>query len=508
MENSNSSRLAKNTFLLTIRMLFLMAINLYTSRILLNALGVEDYGIYNVVGGIVTMFSVISGSITAAISRFITFELGKGDNKRIQQVFSSAVIIQLLLSFIIFILLETIGLWFLNNYMNIPENRINASNWVFQFSTITFIINLVSVPYNAAIIAHEKMSAFAYVSLYEGISKLLITFLILVSPIDTLVFYALALCLLSISVRFIYGFYCKRNFDECILIKEWNASLIRKMFGFAGWNFIGAASGILRDQGGNIIINIFCGPTANAARGIAYQVNNAVQSFLSSFTTSLNPQITKSYAQGNTEYMMKIIFNGSKFSFYIIFMLSLPIFIKTEYIVNLWLGQSPEHTINFIRLVLILTMSESISIPLVTAMLSTGNIKRYQIIVGGLNTLNLPISGIALWYGCRPEAVFIIAITISQLCLYARLYLLRGMINLNAKKFINKVLCRLLIVSFVSSVFPIVISKYFMDNSFIHFLLLSSICLCISSSAIWFIGVNKSDRGVIVEKIAKIKKRF
>lgn len=380
----NNKRIARNTLLLYFRMLFLMIISLYTSRIVLNALGVEDFGIYNVAGGVVAMFSILSGSLSAAISRFITYELGKNNVLKLKTIFSSAITIQIGLGIVIAFFAETIGIWFLNTQMNIPIERMTAANWVLQFSIITFIINLISVPYNAVIIAHEKMSAFAYISIFEAIGKLLIAYLITISPIDKLIFYAILMCGVAIAIRLLYGYYCKRHFDECRFHFIWNKQIFQQIFSFAGWNFIGASSAVLRDHGGNIIINLFCGPTVNAARGIAFQVNNAIQGFVSNFMTALNPQITKSYAAKNYTYMMTLIFQGARLSFYMLLLLSLPIIINTHYLLTLWLNTVPEHTVLFVRLVLIFAMSESISGPLITAMLATGNIRNYQIIVGGL----------------------------------------------------------------------------------------------------------------------------
>lgn len=278
---NHNKRIAKNTLLLYFRMLFLMLVSLYTSRVVLNALGIDDFGIYNVVGGVVAMFSILSGSLSTAISRFITYELGKGNQERLKVIFSSAVTIQLGLGLIILLFAETIGLWFLNYKMNIPADRMVAANWVLQFSMLTFIINLISIPYNAAIIAHERMSAFAYIGILEAVGKLLIAYLITVSPIDRLIFYALLMAAVALIVRLTYGKYCRCYFKECKYNFTFDKVLLKEMFGFAGWNFIGAISGILRDQGGNIVINLFCGPTVNAARGIAAQANTAIQGFVS-----------------------------------------------------------------------------------------------------------------------------------------------------------------------------------------------------------------------------------
>lgn len=499
----NSKRIAKNTLLLYFRMLFMMAVSLYTSRVVLHTLGVEDFGIYNVVGGVVAMFSVISGSLSSAISRFITYELGKGDKDKLIRIFSSSVTIQLGLGLIILILAEAIGVWFLNAKMTIPTDRMYAANWVFQLSILTFIINLISVPYNAAIIAHEKMSAFAYISILEVVAKLIIVFMLLWSPFDKLIFYAILMASVALIIRFVYGYYCKRHFEECTYHFIFDKELLKKMFSFAGWNFIGAASSVLRDQGGNIVINLFCGPAVNAARGIAYQVNSAISGFVSNFMMALNPQITKSYAAGDKEYMMTLIHQGARLSFYILLLLSLPVIINAHYILALWLKIVPEHTTLFVQLVLIFAMSESISNPLITAMLATGNIRNYQIVVGGLQMMNLPISYILLRYGCIPETVLIVAICISQCCLASRLYMLRGMIGLSIRKYMSKVYLNVLAVTFLSAIIPC-ISSYYLSETFINFILICTISVVCTFTVIYFIGCSRKERQFINEKVNKI----
>lgn len=499
----NNKRIAKNTLLLYCRMLFLMAVSLYTSRVVLNALGVEDFGIYNVVGGIVAMFTVLSGSLSAAISRFITYELGKGDQSNLNKIFSSAVTIQLSLAGIIILLAETIGLWFLNVKMNIPEIRMEAANWVFQFSILTFAINLISVPYNASIIAHEKMSAFAYISILEAVGKLTIAYLITISPMDKLIFYAILMCVVALLIRFTYANYCKRHFSECSYHPTWDKQLLKQMFGFAGWNFIGASSAILRDQGGNILINLFAGPTVNAARGIAFQVYHAVQSFVSNFMIALNPQITKSYASKDYSYMMLLIHQGARLSFYILLLLSLPILINTSFILNLWLKDVPDYTVLFVQLTLVFAMSESLSNPLITAQLATGNIRNYQIIVGGIQMLNLPISYLFLHFKFTPAIVFIIAIFISQCCLGARLYMMRKMIKLNAKTFLRDVYANTILVALLSFLISFFITSLLTESSFTNFILSSIITFSITLLIEIFIGCSTNERIKIIQYIKK-----
>ena len=503
----NNKRIAKNTLLLYIRMLLTMVVSLYTSRVILKTLGVEDYGIYNVVGGVVSMFSILSGSLSAAISRFITFELGRNNVEKLKNVFSSAVTIQIGLALIIILLAETIGIWFLNEKMVIPVERMNAANWVYQFSILTFAVQLISVPYNASIIAHEKMSAFAYISILEVIGKLMVAFSIAITPIDRLVYYGLLLMLVSLTICLIYGNYCRRKFEECTYHFKFDQSLLKQMFGFAGWNFIGASSAVLRDQGGNIVINMFCGPAVNAARGIAIQVSNAIQGFVTNFMTALNPQITKSYASGNFDYMMTLIFQGARLSYYILLLLSLPVILNAEYILSIWLGIVPEHTIRFVQLVLIFAMSESLASPLITAMLATGNIRNYQLVVGGLQLLNLPLSYLFLRMGYSPEIVFIIAIIISVCCEMSRLYMLRAMIHLPVGRFLHKVYFNVIIVSITSAAFPYWIINDIEPN-FINLVWTTLLCFVCTLISILFIGCNKSERILVYQKIQVIKNKL
>lgn len=504
---SDNKRVAKNTLVLYFRMLFMMLIGLYTSRINLQSLGVEDFGIYNVVGGIVVMFSIINGSITASISRFLTFEIGTGNMEKLKKVFSTSVTIQIGISLLILLLAETIGLWFLNHKMVIPDSRMPAANWVYQFSIITFILNLISMPYNACIVTHEKMSAFAWITIYDAIAKLLIAWLTFIAPMDKLIFFSGFIVLIAFTQRMIYTSYCLHNFEECHYKFTIDKELLKHMSGFAGWNFIGASSAILRDTGGNIIINLFCGPAVNAARAIANRINTAVLGFANSFMTAINPQITKSYASGEYEKMMGAIYKGAKFSFFLLLLLGLPVIMESEYIIHLWLGQVPEHTVLFVQLTILYAMSESISNPLVTAMLATGKIKNYQIVVGGLQMLNLPISYICLRLGCIPESVVIVAIILSQCCFAARIYMLRAMINLNAIDYVKKVYLRILSTLIITFILPVIV-KYYMDDSLLSFFTILSISFISACINILYVGCNDKERSFIYSNISNIKNKI
>ena len=366
---------------------------------------------------------------------------------------------------------------------------------------------MISVPYNAAIIAHEKMSIFAYISIFEGIGKLVVAFLISLSMQDRLLIYAILMMGIALIIRFIYGFICKKEFKECSVRFCFSKSIFQEMLNFAGWNFFGVASCVLRDHGVNIILNLFFGPVVNAARGIAAQVNSAISSFSSNFMMALNPQVTKSYASGDSEYMFKLIYRGGRLSFYLLLLLSLPVILNAHYILVLWLKIVPEHAENFVILSLIYVMCESISNPLITAMLATGKIRNYQIVVGGLRMLNLPLSYIFLWLGFVPEIVFIIAIVLSQCTLGTRLFMAKKMINLKIMQFVKQVYVNVVVVAILAASVPIVICR-FLDEGISRFFIITIICLLNTIVVEFFIGCRKEERLFVIDKIRQVKSRF
>lgn len=447
------------------------------------------------------MFSMLSRSISSAISRYITFELGHGDIEKLKRIFSTSINIQIIIAIIILILSEIIAVWFLNTQMNIPETRIKAANWVLQCSIFTFIIDIVSIPYNASIIAHEQMKAFAYISILEACLKLLIVFMLDITPFDKLIVYGILVLTVSIIIRFVYGMYCKHHFKECTYNFIFDKLLMKEMMGFSAWNFIGTASAALKSQGVNIAINIFCGPTVNAARGLSMQVNTQVRNFASNFMMALNPQITKSYATGEFQYMMTLIFQGARLSFYLLLLLSLPIIIETNMILSLWLKNVPEHTILFTRLALIEAMIESISSPLITAMLATGKIRNYQIIVGGIQMLSFPLSYYLLYLGFFPEITMIAAIIISLACLAARLVMLKKMICLPIKLYLKKVIANITFVSCISTLIPFMTSFALSNNSLLNFCIICLVCITSTLLSILLVGCNKDERIFVLKKI-------
>lgn len=493
---SNNKRIAKNTLLLYGRMLVMLIISLYTSRVILDALGVEDFGIYQVVGGVVSMFTLLSGSLSGAISRYITFELGKGDINRQKLVFSTSVNIQLFLIGLFFVVFETIGVWFLNNKMVIPDGRLYAANWVLQFSIASFAINLLAVPYNAAIISHERMGAFAYISLIEAFSKLVIAFIIMKNPFDRLIFYGLLLLILSIFVRFLYVSYCKRNFEECVYEAKIDKPLTKEMLGFAGWSFFGAGSSQLMNQGVDILSNLFFGVTVNAARGIANQVNTAVSSFVRSFTTAINPQIIKSYASGSHDEMKELMYRSAKFSYYLLLLFAIPILLETNTVLSLWLVEVPAYSVNFVRLTICISLVFVLSNSMITGMLATGDIKKYQLIVGGLGMLVFPLSWLCFGLGLRPETSYVIMLAIYIIQTFVRIILLRDMVDISVRVFLRDIIAVVTGVTLVAIPFPLLV-VLFVETSLLRLILVTIISSVMIAIAIYWIGLTNSEKGML-----------
>lgn len=494
--SNENKRIAKNTFVLYVRMAVMMVISFFTARITLNALGVTDYGINNVVGGLVSMFSLLSGSLSSSVSRFMTFGLGEGNMEKLKRIFSTSVNIHIILVVIVVFAVETVGVWFLNSKMVIPPNRLYAANWVLQCSVVVFAVGLFSVPYNSAIVAHEKMTAFAYMTIFDATSRLVIIGGIYYYKGDKLILLALLSMAQALIRQSVYLIYCKRKFEECTYHAIWDKELNRNMFGFAGWNFIGSSSALMKDQGVNIVINLFAGPAVNAARGIAMQVNSIIGQFTGGFTSALNPQITKNYASGELTRMHKLIFKGTRLSYYLFMFLSIPVLFEVETVLQVWLGQVPEHTVLFARLVIILSLSDIISNFLITAQLATGNIRNYQIVVGGIQLLNFPVSYVLLRLGVFPEVTLIVAIVISQFCLVARLWFLRGMVKLPIRFFFKNVYFNVLLVTFLAAMLP-ALCYFLISQPVIRFFSVCIVSVLMSLLAIYCVGCNRVEQAML-----------
>lgn len=503
---SNNKRIAKNTILLYFRTLFIMVITLYTSRVILGELGVEDYGIYNVVGGVVAMFAVISASLSSAISRFITFELGQGDISRLRSIFSTSINIQIGISIVVLLLGESIGLWFLNYKMTIPPDRLMAANWVLQCSLITFCVSLISVPYNACIIAHERMSAFAYISFLEAALKLAICYMLVLSPSDKLIVYAILMVVVSIIIRFTYGIYCGRHFTESRYKWVNDKAILNEMTSFAGWNFFTNISYVFNTQGVSLLVNVFFGVTLNASRGIAAQVENAVMQFVNNFTTAINPQITKCYASGEKQLMFTLVCRGAKFSYLLLLIFALPIIIETEYILTLWLKNVPEYTIIFVRLSMICAMVNILGNTCYTACMATGKIKRYVIWVTLMGFPVFPLTWIAYSLGMPAASAYVIYTLVYVAVDATRLYIMRELLQFPIKLFVKSVLIPISATTISGSIIPVLVASQ-IEMSFIRFLISCVISVICCGLAISFIGLTKHERDMTLGKLlAKIRK--
>ena len=497
---ANNKRIAKNTILLYFRMILLMLIGLFTSRVILQALGVEDYGINSVIAGFLSMFGIITGSMSSAISRFITVELGKGDKVKLKQVFSTSVSVQLFMGTIVMILIETFGMWFVNSKMQIPEGREYAAQWCLHCASITTLISLINVPFNATIVAHEKMSAFAYMSILEAIFKLAICFAIYISPIDKLITYACLGVLVSIIIRLVYWIYCKKHFEECKGKVRFNKVLFKEIWGFAGWNMFGQTSWILNTQGINMLMNIFFGVVVNAARGVAVQVNGVIQHFVSNFMMALNPQITKSYAAGDKETAFRLACRGCRFSFYIMFILALPIMIESHQILELWLGTPPAQADAFVVWTILSTFPSLLGNTLVTLQMANGNIRHYQIWITIFGCLPFPLTWIAFKLGFSSIVSYYIYVTVYWGLIFVRYYLVHGMTGLPARMYLVGVIAKTHITAILSAIIPVFIFLMIPEGVG-RLLMVCFTSVVISSIVIYSIGLDNAERNFIQEKV-------
>lgn len=508
MSNSeNNKRIAKNTLMLYIRMLITMVVGLFTSRVVLQTLGVEDYGIYAVVGGIVSMFTFLNGGMISATQRYLNFELGRGNQEQLSKVFSTSVQIHALISLIVLLLSETIGLWFLYEKLVIPAERLDAAFWVFQFSIVACVVNIISVPYNAVIVAHEKMSAFAYMSILDVVLRLLIVYLLYISPWDKLVVYAALLLCVGLLMRWIYARYCQKHFPEARYRHHFDKALLKEMFSFSGWSLWGNLATMLYSQGLNMMLNIFFGPVVNAARGIAIQVQGVVQSFVGNFQMALNPQITKSYANGDLALMHNLMFRSAKFSFFLLFLLALPVLLEANYILQLWLGKFPEDTVVFMRWIIAVSLIYSIANPCIIANQATGKVKVYQAVVGGILLLILPASYVALILGAPAYSVFIVHFAIECIAQFFRMYLLRKLIELPISAYLKNIYLPVTIVALISIIPPLYV-HYLLPSGLIRLVVVGGIAVISVSLVTFFIGLTNSERSFIWNKIKTVKNKI
>lgn len=509
LQSSNNKRIAQNTIFLYIRMLLIMSVTLYTSRVILNTLGIEDYGIYGVVGGVVTMLSFLNASLSGASSRFITFAMGKGDKKHIQEVFSTVLCIHFLMMGFIILLGETVGLWFVYNKLVIPPERMTAALWVYHCSIFTAAISIISIPYNSLIISHERMGVFAYISIIEVLLKLIIVWVLIYIPQDKLIVYALLYLFVQLLIRIMYNYYCTTHFVESRTKAVWNISLMKQMSSYAGWTMNGNLAVIGYTQGLNILLNIFFGPAVNAARNISVQVQTAVFTFIQNFQMAVKPQIIKSYAISDLSYMHTLIVALSKYGFFLILLLAFPLMICVNPILKQWLGIVPEHTANFVCIMLFTGMLNSLGSALIIAIHATGDIKKFQLYEGTSLLTVVPIAYILVKFlHISPEIVMLVYLLVEAFTMCIRIWIVLPKISMKFSFYLQRVLLPIfpLIPCFIIPVYFISIP----DNiSWINLLIWITGSALYISLCIIIMGMNILERkkiyGFFIKKLYSLK---
>lgn len=500
MEAGRTKRIAKNTMILYVQMLLGLLVGLYTSRVILNVLGVEDFGIYNVVGGVVVMFSVLNNSMSSSTSRFLTFELGRKNYEKLKQYFDSSVFIHVAIGLLIVFIAELIGVWFMKTEMNISTLRMDAAIWVFHATILSLFLTIVCVPYRAVIVAREKFTVLAVVSVIELLLRLIIVFLLLLTTHDKLIVYAILSFIVQVLLSISYVVYCRTYFAETRGKMRVNRSLHKEMFSFAGWSLFGDSAVMLMTQGVNVLLNIFFGATVNAARGVAVQVQGMVGRFISSFQVAVNPQLTKSYANKDLDYMHRLIYSSSKYSFCLFLLLALPVFLDTQLILVLWLKIVPEHTVNFIRLLLLISLIDCLANPLIVAAKATGVIRKYQTVLGTLLLLVVPISYTMLRLGYPPDIVFVVHLFIVVVGQVLRVILIKPMIDLSYKAYFSKVVMRCFIVLVLAPIIP-VLFMYNMNESIIRFVLIGCSSVLSVGAVVYLFVLEVEEKKIITDKL-------
>lgn len=503
MSSEANKRIAKNTAMLYVRQLFSMVVSLFTAGIVLRTLGVEDYGIYSVVGGIVSLFGFLQGAMVGTTQRFINVEMGKGSIDKLRNVFSTSLTIHIGIAVIIFILAETVGLWFINSQLVIPDNRMVAANWVYQFSIFSAMLTITQSPYTALIIANEKMDIYGYLGIAEALMRLIALYLLLTINIDKLILYSLFGFVVNSMFIFIYRAYCMRKFCECHFVIIKDVQLYKKMLSFSSWNLFGNIAGVAMTQGQNILLNIFFGPVVNAARAVAVNVNGAIGQFISNFMLAMNPQITKLYVVGQVEESNKLIFRGARFSFYLYFILASPVLIKTPELLKLWLGTPPEYSTLFCRLALIDALIMCLSHPIIVGVSATGEIKRYQAIVGGILLLNIPISYLLFKLNFPSQTIYFVAISLSVFSFIARLFIADRLLKFGKIKFIKDVFLRCWTIFFIAIPIEFLVSKH-LPESTMFVLIVMGISVFISSIVVFTVGISREERHFIISIVKKL----
>jgi O-antigen/teichoic acid export membrane protein len=504
---SRSDILVKNSLFLYFRTFIQLLLALYTSRIVLLNLGIRDFGIYNIIGGTVSMFAFVNSSLAAATQRFLIYELGKKDYDKLGIIFSVSKKIHQILAIFLFVIVELVGVWFLYNKMNIPYDRINVGFWVLQTSVFVLTVNILLVPYNASIVAHEAFTMFAYIGILDVVLKLLLAIIISCIHMDKLIVYAIGMSCITLLVFIIYRQYCLLRYEECKREAKYDKNVFKEMILFAQWTFLGAFSQICKNQGVNVLLNIFGGVAINAAQGITNQVNSAVTQFVSSFTTALDPQIVKSYSSKDEKYFHKLIYTGSKLSFILMSIISIPVIVDIDYILHLWLKEAPPYTNSFVRLIIVSSLIISWTGPVSMAIRATGKIKTYSLILSVINICILPVSYLFLKTGYMPKIVYTVYVFAQLLTTLIVLLLSKQLLHLHFLYFVKKVIIPVSIIVVISTTILLKIQSFFSESFFrlVNIVIISTVLFVIQC---YFFVFSKKEKEMIKLIFFNIRNKF
>lgn len=503
MPNQNSERVAKNTGFMFIRMLVVVGVGLFTSREVLRVLGVNDFGIYNLVGTIVVMFTFLQAALNNATSRFITYDLGAGNTTNLQKTFSMSMNTELILAGIIMLLSEIVGVWFIEYKLHIPDGRMEAAQWVFQISLFNFALSIIRTPFNSLIIAHEHMNYYALTSIIEAVLKLVIVYLLIVLPADKLILYALLQMGVTIVIFLWMVVYCKHHFEECHYTKYWNKGLLKCLMNYSGWSLIVNIADIAVNQSISIFFNLFYGVAANAAYGVANQVNTQLNYFITNFSQSYSPQIIKSYAAKKYDYFMKLIYSTSKLTFFLYFSVAFPIMINIRFILDIWLVNPPKMADTFLCLIVGYNIFDSFSNPLWMSVHATGYLKVHQILMGSIKIMNIPISYILLKLGFPIYTVLAVYVALNALCSIVRIIYLRTLIHLDTLDYMKKVIWQMIKIVLISIPIPLAI-LYFSDNRLLNLFTTSISFYLLYLPGIYFLALNAREKDLVKDMVGKI----
>lgn len=501
----NNKRIAKNTIVLYVRMIFILLVALYTSRVLLDVLGVENYGVYNVVGGVVTMLGFFNGAMVSSTQRFFSFAIGQEDVEQLNRNYSTILLIQGGLALLVILLAETVGLWFVRTYLVIPPERMSAALWVYHFAVFSFVLSMLQVPFTALIITHERMNVYALISIGDVALKLLLVLILPYLPFDKLISYAVLLFCVALITCSIYVLYCKVRLRYVRVIKRFDRNLFRVLLSYMGWNLWGNSAAVIMGQGINILLNIFFGPAVNAARAIAYQVQGALNQLVANFQLALNPPIVKSYARGEMDYMHRLIISGSKLSFFLLLLFAIPVGLEAPLLLSIWLKEVPLHTVLFTNLILIVGCIDSLSGTLMTAAQASGKIKKYQMFVGLLLILNLPVSYAVLKLGGSPESTMVVAVVISLIALLVRLRIISPLVQLSVSTYCREALVPVMLTSIPSIALGFGVKKWLGGDDLLHGLLVILLSFAISATFVYLVGLSHHERRIVRSRICKNK---